>query len=147
MSDLFISYSSRDRAIVATLVEYLERAGFSVWWDRHIDTGTAFDRDIEAALDAAKCVVVVWSQDSVQSDWVRAEANEGLSRGILVPVLIDDTRPPLIFRSLQNLEYRLGDAAVLGSLVDAVDKIVPGLRAVDTDLEEVVSAILATPST
>ena len=122
MADLFISYSSRDRAFIVPLVEYLERIGYSVWWDRHIDAGSTFDKDIEDALDAAKCVIVVWSRNSVRSNWVRAEANEGLTRGILVPVLIDETRPPLIFRSLQNLDYRLGNEQDLANLVAAIQK-------------------------
>jgi hypothetical protein len=43
--------------------------------------------------------VVVWSQHSVTSNRCRDEAQEGLGRGILVPVLIDDVLPPLGFRS------------------------------------------------
>ena len=72
MPDIFISYSSRDRARIAPLVEYFETAGLEVWWDRHINAGSSYAKDIEDALDAAKAVAVVWSRHSVQSDWVRA---------------------------------------------------------------------------
>lgn len=125
MSELFISYSSHDRDIVATLVEYLEDFGFSIWWDRHITAGKAFDRDIETALERAKCVVVVWSKHSVESDWVRAEANEGLTRRILVPVLIDDCQPPLLFRRLQTLTMELGQSDALEKLARSVERLVP----------------------
>ena len=127
MPDIFISYSSRDRAGIAPLVEYFETAGLEVWWDRHINAGSSYAKDIEDALDSAKAVVVVWSRHSVQSDWVRAEANEGHTRGILVPLLIDDARPPLIFRSLQTLKYRLGNEADLAAIAAAVGNVAPAL--------------------
>ena len=98
MADIFLSYSSEDRERVQPLVEVLEEQGYSIWWDRRIGMGTSFDLEIERELDQASCVVVVWSQNSVRSEWVRNEATEGQERGILVPVQIDDVRLPLMVR-------------------------------------------------
>jgi hypothetical protein len=56
---------------------------------------------IEDAMRGARCVIVLWSQASVESDWVRNEAGEGKRRGILVPALIDDVSIPLEFRRIQ----------------------------------------------
>ncbi|HIG42367.1 MAG TPA: toll/interleukin-1 receptor domain-containing protein [Gammaproteobacteria bacterium] len=53
---------------------------------------------MEEALEAARCVVVVWSNHSIKSQWVRTEAHEGLERKILVPLLLDDVKPPLAYR-------------------------------------------------
>ncbi|MGZ8880189.1 MAG: hypothetical protein ACXW1N_07700 [Halobacteriota archaeon] len=36
-----------------------------------------------------------------QLHWVRAEAGEGLNREVLVPALIDDVQPPIVFRLVQ----------------------------------------------
>jgi hypothetical protein len=98
-----------------------------VWWDRVIPPGQVYDRVIEHALDEARCVVVVWSARSVESDWVRVEADEGRTRGILVPVLFDQVKPPLAFRSLQtaDLTHWRGDAdhAELVGLVAAIERI------------------------
>ena len=124
MSDVFVSYSSQDRARVVPLVQALERRGWTVWWDRKIDAGTAFDREIEAAIDEAKCIVVVWSESSVQSDWVRSEASEGLNRGILAPVAIDPVRPPLAFRLTQTVDLTVAGAS-LEPLIDAVRRHCP----------------------
>jgi len=101
MDEIFISYKSSDKARVKVLVEALERQGWSVWWDREIPPGKAFDQVIEEALNAAKCVIVVWSKGSIASDWVKTEASEGARRGVLVPVLIDDVKIPLEFRRIQ----------------------------------------------
>jgi hypothetical protein len=37
---------------------------------------------------------MAWSEASIASKWVRAEANEELEREMLVPLLLDDVRPP-----------------------------------------------------
>ena len=74
MSDIFLSYASDDLPRVGLLIRALERHGWSVWWDRTILPGRTFDQAIEEALDAARCVMVVWSQHSVHSDWVKTEA-------------------------------------------------------------------------
>jgi pimeloyl-ACP methyl ester carboxylesterase len=115
--DVFISYASEDRNAVKSLVDALEAADVSVWWDREIGAGRAFDREIEEALDSARCVVVVWTQAAVASDWVRAEAHEGLRRDTLVPVLLEDVRPPLAFRQMQAIDVR-----------DSPDRLVTSIR-------------------
>ena len=102
MADVFVSYTASDRDRVARLVEALQTAGLSVWWDRGIDVGSTFDREIERELDGASCVVVVWSNASVDSEWVRNEAFEAQSRNALVPILISDVKPPLAFRRAQT---------------------------------------------
>lgn len=99
--DIFVSYARSDRERVAPLVKFLESQGWRVWWDPAVQPGERFDRVIQTALDAARVVLVVWSRDSVQRDWVLNEAEEGKRRGILVPVRIDPVEIPLGFRRVQ----------------------------------------------
>ena len=106
MSDLFVSYASADCERVAALVQRLEQLGFSVWWDRDIAHGQNFHRVIEQALDQAKCAIVVWSEKSVDSEWVVNEASSAHKRGAMVPVLIDAVEAPLAFRHLQTADLR-----------------------------------------
>ena len=101
MSDIFISYSSKDRARAKVLAGALERQGWSVWWDRKIPPGRQFSQVIKEAMDEAKCIIVLWSKESVKSDWVQNEASEGARRKILVPMLIDDVEIPFEFRRIQ----------------------------------------------
>jgi TolB-like protein/Tfp pilus assembly protein PilF len=101
--DVFVSYAREDRDRVQPVVDALEGAGLSVWWDSHIRPGAGFDDEIQAALDAARAVVVLWSSASIASQWVKEEAREGLRREVLVPVCIDAVEPPLGFRSRQHI--------------------------------------------
>jgi len=111
MSDIFLSYASADRDRAQRIAAVLEAQGWSVWWDRTIPPGSTFDEVIEQALDAARCVVVLWSKTSAASDWVKTEAAEAARRKILVPALIDEVKIPLEFRRVQaaNLSAWHGD--------------------------------------
>jgi hypothetical protein len=139
MSDIFISYASEDRDRAEVLAAALEARGWSVWWDRTIPPGKTFDEVIEEALDASSCVIVLWSQAAVASRWVRAEAGEGLKRGILIPVLIEDVELPLAFRQIHaaGLIDWQGEPAHpgFGQLVGAVSGLL-GERAAKGGREE-----------
>ena len=101
MSDIFVSYASPDRPFAQKLSHALEQEGFSVWWDRTIPPGKTFDEVIEAALNEARSVIVVWSKTAVASQWVRAEAGDAMNRGIMIPVLHEEVTLPLVFRQIQ----------------------------------------------
>lgn len=102
MADIFLSYASTDRERAKQIAEALTSRGWSVWWDRNIPFGDNWDEIIEEQIDAARCIVVLWSQSSVKSTWVRNEAREAKTRGILIPALIEAVRPPLEFRHQQT---------------------------------------------
>ena len=106
VADIFISYASQDRELVRQLVASLEADGFSLWWDRAIEPGHRYDHQINSALDQASVVLTVWTEHSVESDWVRWEASEGLRRGCLIPVRLDDSRLPDEFQRTQALSLQ-----------------------------------------
>jgi hypothetical protein len=101
MSDIFISYTRADKERAKLLADAFSGQGWSVWWDRQIPPGKSFDETIENALNSARCVIVLWSKESVSSRWVKTEAAEGAVRGILVPVLIDKVQIPLEFKRIE----------------------------------------------
>lgn len=104
MSDVFISYARQETPRAEQLARALEEAGFSVWWDHQISAGATWASNIEQELDKARCVVVMWSTNSVASLWVRDEAAYAREEGKLIPVLVDKVEPPFGFRSYQTLE-------------------------------------------
>jgi tetratricopeptide (TPR) repeat protein len=104
MARVFLSYVREDAEKAQALAAVLERSGHSVWWDRHIRGGAQYSAEIEAALNAAQKVIVLWSAKSVASAWVRDEAAAGRDTGRLVPVSLDATQPPLGFRQFQTID-------------------------------------------
>ena len=106
MADVFVSYKAEDRQRIAPLVQALEMDGLSVWWDAHIGGGDEWRQTILRNLEAAKCVIVVWSKRSVgpNGKFVRDEAGRALKRNTYLPVRIDKVDPPLGFGEMQALD-------------------------------------------
>jgi tetratricopeptide (TPR) repeat protein len=104
MASVFLSYVREDAGKARALAAILERGGHSVWWDRQIKGGAQYSAEIEAALDAADKVIVLWSARSIGSAWVRDEAAAGRDTGRLVPLTLDRTVAPLGFRQFQTID-------------------------------------------
>ncbi|MEO7277020.1 MAG: TIR domain-containing protein [Sphingomicrobium sp.] len=100
---VFLSYDRDDERTARMLVDALEREGLSIWWDGLIDAGVAYADRIQEALSQADVVVVLWSESSARSHWVRDEAAFGRDHNCLVPVSIDGAKPPLGFRQIQSI--------------------------------------------
>jgi len=101
MADIFISYAHQDFNRIEPLVDALQDKGWSVFWDRTIPAGKNWRNYIGKALNDAKCVIVVWSNYSIESQWVSEEADDAMNRNVLVPVFYDNVQPPIGFRSIQ----------------------------------------------
>ena len=131
ISDIFISYARDDQAVARLYADALEAQGFSVWWDAALRSGEAFDEAIEAALRAAKAVIVLWSPRSVVSRWVRAEATLADRNRTLTPVIIEPCERPIMFELTQTADLchwkGAPDDPVWQSLVDEVRRFV-GVR-------------------
>ena len=105
MADVFISYASADRDRIAPLAAALEDAGLSVWWDRQLEGGAPFSREIERELEAAGKILVAWSDASLESMWVADEATVGRDKRNLVPITVDPVRAPIGFRQIQTIDF------------------------------------------
>lgn len=104
MADIFLSYSRADRPTAHVIAEALEAEGFSVWWDKVLRAGQTYDEVTEKMLRDSSVVVVLWSQTSVKSKWVRAEATLGQRSCELVPAMIEDADRPIMFELTQTAD-------------------------------------------
>ena len=137
MADIFISYSQADRPWVEKLARLIEGEGFSVWWDVKVLPGDEFGNLVLTEINTAKCVLVVWSQHSVNSDWVYGEADEARRAKKLVPVLKDAVTLPTAFRKVhaadlsqwdyqrQSPEFAILLDAIRGRVGHALDAVAP----------------------
>ena len=124
MADIFLSYAEEDRAAARRIVGVLELQGWSVWWDRRIPTGKTWRSAIEDGIRDMRCMVVLWSSNSIGSEWVNEEAEEGRAAAKLMPVLIERVRPPLGLRGLQATDLidwdGSNDAAAIRQLISDI---------------------------
>ncbi|MFC0588263.1 TIR domain-containing protein [Novosphingobium aquiterrae] len=121
--DIFLSYNREDQAVAKRYADAFAAEGLNVWWDAALRSGEAYDEVTEAALRAAKAVVVLWSPRSVVSRWVRAEATIADRCKTLVPVTIEPCERPIMFELTQTAELShwtgdAGDRAWLAFLND-----------------------------
>ena len=120
---VFLSYASEDRERVQRVARRLEERDFRVWTVAAIPAGSSWTDAVGKALDESKVVVVFWSRAALESRSVSTEAEEGLRRSVLVPVLLDDVAPPLAFRSIQSADLRRETDAAVEELADAVERV------------------------
>jgi hypothetical protein len=101
MADVFISYAREDSSRAEQVARGLTAMGLECFWDTEIPPGQTWSDYIEGKLDAARAVVVLWSQHSTRSQWVREEARMGRDKSKLIPAVIDGSAPPLGFGEVQ----------------------------------------------
>ena len=147
MADIFISYASDDRGRIAPIVKALEEQGWSLFWDwTSIPVGKTWRKFIKEGLDDAKCVLVLWSEKSITSEWVIEEADHGKINRMLLPARIDDVRPPIGFGQIQaadliNWKGDIGDPE-FKRLVNSIDSIIGSKKTKDTKISDLEKEVL-----
>lgn len=110
MADVFLSYKREERERCVAISEALISLGLTVWFDAKLSLGIRFDKEIEHEIAVAKVVLVLWSRLSVESDWVREEAQVGRDRKCLVSARIEPCDLPMGFRAVQTADlFSLAD--------------------------------------
>ncbi len=101
MADIFISYARPNEPFAKKAAEALREAGYAVWRDDELPAHRAYSDVIEERIKGAKAVLVLWSNEAVKSQWVRAEADAARELGTLVQVSLDGVLPPMPFNQIQ----------------------------------------------
>ncbi|MBI1252363.1 MAG: TIR domain-containing protein [Alphaproteobacteria bacterium] len=122
MADVFVSYASEDRDRVRPLAEALQARGYSVWWDRALGAGEDYAAVISRELREAKAVIVVWTQASALSTFVRDEAGRARDEGRLIPVLFDRVEIPLGFGAFQAEDFTRWNGAANAAQIQILDE-------------------------
>src|SRR5262245_41773808 len=101
MADVFISYAREDRTKAEHIASGLATIGLGVFWDGEIPPGQTWSDYIESKLSQCKAVIVLWSEHSIKSQWVREEARMGREHAKLIPVMLDGSAAPFGFGEVQ----------------------------------------------
>lgn len=101
---VYISHSRRDGIVASTVARIIEQGGHEPLVDRgELTPGVDFGGAIQKMIDDADAVLVIWTDASVMSDWIRAEAQRALDLGKYLGVTVGDVELPLRFRVYNHL--------------------------------------------
>jgi hypothetical protein len=131
--DVFFSYDHADRERVRPLVEEVALHGWAVWWDTDISIGSVWRDVLTDRLDHARAVCVIWTVNSVSSQFVRDEASRARERGVLVPVRLDPVAQPLGFGEIQYADLCRSEtrADAMRQVINRLERLVGGAALVD----------------
>ena len=111
MSEVFISYSSRDRQFADRIAEDLTHLGVKVFYDKELVPGEAWAPRLAHELKRAKYVLVLLSPSYVKSQWAIKELeaaalaeSEGSTR--IIPVLVEETEIPPFLQTKYYADLR-----------------------------------------
>ena len=106
MSDVVISYARSTATQARAVAAALRSLGYDVWLDDELPAHRAYRKVIQEQVTAAKAVLVLWSSDAIDSDWVPSEAERARTARKLVQVAVDDTELPMPFDQIQCADLR-----------------------------------------
>lgn len=122
--DVFISYSSHDKAYADAVCAGLELAGLRCWIaPRDIGAGKTYAGEIVAAIKGSKAMVVIFSSHSNASQQVMREVERAVNAAVaIVPFRIEDVKPTA------DMEYFLSVPHWLDALTPPLEAHIERLR-------------------
>ncbi len=90
MADVFISYSKSHAEVTRRLADELERLALTVWWDTELVAGESYRQRIQDEIASARAAIVVWTPDSIKSEFVISEASRAHALRKLIQVRTSD---------------------------------------------------------
>ncbi|MGG1314163.1 TIR domain-containing protein [Cohnella laeviribosi] len=110
---LFVSHSSKDKPFARLLVTDLAEAGHSPWLDEwQIKVGESIPGSISRALQECDYVLVILSNNSIDSQWVQQEWyakywDEISEKKVkVIPVLLEDCTIPELLKTKKYADFR-----------------------------------------
>jgi len=129
---IFISHSSQNDAFVTRLATDLRTQNLPTWVDHEdILPSQDWDAEVQAALEAARAMILVLTPASVESTNVKVEWSFFLELGKpIYPVLLEDCEIPFRLRLVQYVNFSAGGDDALAKLIAALrDRRGPQLAA------------------
>ena len=114
--DIFLSYSSKDRPWVSEFVATLKESGVKAWFDvSDLAPGERWQEKIQEALRDSETLVVILSQNSVESPWTFFELGAAVAdQKRIIPIVTEDfdlSRLPLLLKQYRLLKESSPQAA------------------------------------
>ena len=102
VSNIFCSYSRRDSDFTKRIVDFISSRGYSVWMDQSgIDGASIWTESIVQAIDESSAVILLVSNNSVNSPHVLKEISLAMEKNkVVFPLIIERTDLPRTFQYL-----------------------------------------------
>ena len=111
--DVFISYSSQDKAIVHPLAERLRGDGVNVWLDDWVlKPGDSISLKIQQGIEHSRVLLMCMSKAYFESDWTTLEHHTLLFRDPtnkqrrFVPLLLEDCERPDVIAQFLHIDWQ-----------------------------------------
>lgn len=128
--DIFISYSRKDIAEVAKIIDALKATGVIVWLDKSgIKAGTLWSEEIVKAIQSAKVFLFIASDNAFSSDNVVKERSIASEIKLpILPVFLHTAEIPLKFQyqlsGIQQIEFtKNADAANIATIMQVLKEL------------------------
>jgi len=106
MANIFISYPRGERKTVDRLARIFDKLRVSYWYDKSLVPTHDFSDEIKDQIDRSTSVIVIWSEESVRSPWVKAEAARAHDQGKLISAHVEKADLPLPHSILHSADLR-----------------------------------------
>lgn len=110
MAKIYISYQRDDQSFVIVLAQRLKEAGHTLSYDvDELSAGTDWRTALDTGLKTSEVFIVVISANTQRSQYVLTEVGAARAyslesdRMLLVPLIIDDTPPPLSIQDIHAI--------------------------------------------
>jgi hypothetical protein len=128
MADVFIAYQRDDRPKARAIAATLEGYGFSVWWDVDLLPGQQYGSVIAEIIRTSRAAIVIWSSNSINSNWVLDEAGRARDENKLIPLRLGDVVPPMGFGAIHAHDLTEWDGShcstVISPILESVEQFV-----------------------
>lgn len=109
---VFIAHNHNDKEIAEKIAKALEFEDLHPRIDSwEVTPGDNFVQWMEDAMSVSKFLVLIWSKNAAESEWVKTEWTSFLPRTLedqtvkIIPIRIDETPSPVLLESISRITY------------------------------------------
>jgi hypothetical protein len=130
VTKFFVSYSTQDQEFVMELLNIIKAVGAESWFaPESIRIAKAYDKEIAEGLESSEWFILVMSQNSAASEWVKGEVKWALEkrRDRIIPILIADCdaasfNPGLL--RIQHIDFRINAVEARARLIAKLVEVI-----------------------
>lgn len=110
-TQIFLSYSTKDRLVAQVIASHLREVGLPVWFDTwELAPGDSITSRIDELALSSDLILLLLSKKAVQSRWFESELSEVFATELkdrsiaILPIVIDDCEIPSAFAELYSFD-------------------------------------------